>query len=58
MHNNSNAEPGTVNVTAQANEHERRRQTLLNEGYRLMASDRKREAEADEWAEGLIVDAD
>jgi hypothetical protein len=56
MHNNPNAKHNTVNVAVKGNERER--QTPLNEGYRLMASDREREAEADEWAEGLIIDAD
>jgi hypothetical protein len=54
MRNDPNAEPDTVNFTAKANE----RQTPLNEGYRLMASDREREAEVDEWIDGLIADAD
>ncbi len=29
----------------------------LEEGYRAMAADEKREAEAAEWSEGLIADA-
>ncbi|MGO8759525.1 MAG: hypothetical protein ACLQG3_15505 [Terracidiphilus sp.] len=33
-------------------------QTALAEGYRQMAADRTREAEAEEWVEGLIGDID
>jgi len=36
----------------------RSKQTDLVEGYRLMAADREREAEADEWTEALIGDID
>jgi len=36
--------------TSQAN------QTALAEGYRQMASDRKRDIEAEEWAEALVGD--
>jgi hypothetical protein len=32
-------------------------QTSLFEGYRQMAADQEQEAEAEEWAEGLIGDA-
>lgn len=35
----------------------RMKQAALAEGYKLMAADREREAEAEEWAEGLIGDA-
>ncbi|MGD0097696.1 MAG: hypothetical protein ABSB60_14480 [Terracidiphilus sp.] len=41
-----------------AQELSRSKQTDLVEGYRLMAADREREAEADEWTEGLIGDID
>ena len=34
-----------------------RREGGLLEGYRAMVSDREREAEAQEWSEGLISDA-
>ena len=30
--------------------------TALDDGYRAMAADREREAEAQEWANGLIAD--
>jgi hypothetical protein len=33
------------------------KEDALVEGYKMMAADRKREAEADEWTEGLIGDA-
>ena len=33
------------------------RHAALSEGYRLMAADREREREAEEWIEGLIGDA-
>ncbi len=36
----------------------RTRQNDLAEGYRLMAADREREAEAEEWTEALIGDID
>jgi hypothetical protein len=32
-------------------------ETILKAGYREMAADHEREAEADEWCEGLIGDA-
>jgi hypothetical protein len=35
----------------------RARNASLVEGYRQMVADREREAEAEEWTEGLIVDA-
>jgi len=44
-----------VLAAAQAISHQR--QTALKEEYRLMAADRERESEAEEWAEGLIGDA-
>jgi hypothetical protein len=34
------------------------KQALLEEGYRMMAADREREAEAEEWTEALIGDLD
>jgi hypothetical protein len=33
-------------------------QSTLAEGYRMMAADRARETEADEWTEGVIGDID
>jgi hypothetical protein len=33
------------------------RETDLEAGYREMAADHKREADAEEWCEGLIGDA-
>ena len=41
-----------------ANESRRKRQVDLAEGYRMMAADRARETEAEEWTEGLIGDID
>jgi hypothetical protein len=40
-----------------AREFNRARQKDLVEGYRQMAADKEREAEAEEWTEGLIGDA-
>jgi hypothetical protein len=34
-----------------------KRQTSLAEAYKMMAADREREAEAEEWTEGLVGDA-
>jgi hypothetical protein len=44
-------------VLAAASETRQTRQTALAEGYRMMAADREREMEAEEWTEGLIGDA-
>jgi hypothetical protein len=44
-------------VLAAAQALRRQRQATLTEEYKLMAADREREAEAEEWAEGLIGDA-
>lgn len=41
-----------------AQELSRSKQADLAEGYRLMAADREREAEAEEWTEALIGDID
>jgi hypothetical protein len=41
-----------------AKEASQSRQTALAEGYRMMAADREREAEADEWTEALVGDID
>lgn len=41
-----------------AQELSRSKQTDLAEGYRLMAADRERELEAEEWTEALIGDID
>ena len=41
-----------------AQEWSRVKQNDLAEGYRLMAADREREAEAEEWTEALIGDID
>jgi len=45
-------------VLKAAEELSRNRQDDLAEGYRLMAADREREAEAEEWSEALIGDID
>jgi hypothetical protein len=45
-------------VLAAAHETSRNRQAALAEGYRLMAADRAREAEAEEWTEALVGDID
>lgn len=45
-------------VLSAVNEKKASRQAALAEGYRLMAADREREAEAEEWAEALIGDID
>lgn len=45
-------------VLAAAQETKRSRQNELVEGYQMMAADRAREAEAEEWAEALIGDID
>ena len=44
-------------VLTAAREVSRARRASLLEGYRMMAADREREAEAEEWTEGLIGDA-
>ncbi len=44
-------------VLKAAQDASRMKQATLAEGYKLMAADREREAEAEEWAEGLIGDA-
>jgi hypothetical protein len=41
-----------------AQERSREKQNDLAEGYRLMAADREREAEAEEWTEALVGDID
>ena len=41
-----------------AQEWSRTKQKDLAEGYRLMAADRAREAEAEEWTEALVGDID
>jgi hypothetical protein len=41
-----------------ANEWSRAKQNDLAEGYRLMAADRTREADAEEWTEALVGDID
>ena len=41
-----------------AQEWSRTKQNDLVEGYRLMAADREREAEAEEWTEALVGDID
>jgi hypothetical protein len=41
-----------------ARDSDRETQAALAEGYRQMAADRAREAEAEEWVEGLIGDID
>lgn len=43
-------------VLTAAKEISRARSASLAEGYRMMAADREREAEADEWIEGLVGD--
>jgi hypothetical protein len=45
-------------VLSAAQEWSREKQNDLAEGYRLMAADREREAEAGEWTEALIGDID
>lgn len=45
-------------VLAAVNETRAARQAELAEGYRMMAADRKREAEAEEWMEALVGDID
>lgn len=45
-------------VLAAAQEATRTRMDSLAEGYRLMAADRAREAEAKEWTEALVGDID
>ena len=45
-------------VLAAAHETSQAKQATLAEGYRLMAADRAREAEAEEWTEALIGDID
>jgi hypothetical protein len=44
-------------VLSAAEEMSKKRQATLAEGYKQMAADREREAEAEEWTEGLIGDA-
>ena len=44
-------------VLAAAKEISRAKAASLVDGYRMMAADREREAEAEEWIEGLIGDA-
>jgi hypothetical protein len=45
-------------VLKAAKDSENDTQTALADGYRQMAADRAREAEAEEWVEGLIGDID
>jgi hypothetical protein len=45
-------------VLRAAEQSKRNAQTSLAEGYRQMAADRTREAEAEEWVEGLVGDID
>jgi hypothetical protein len=45
-------------VLKAAEELSRTKQDDLAEGYRQMAADREREAEAEEWTEALIGDID
>jgi hypothetical protein len=45
-------------VLSAAQDRSRAKQNDLEEGYRLMAADREREAEAEEWTEALIGDID
>jgi hypothetical protein len=45
-------------VLAAAKETSQQRQADLAEGYRLMAADRARETEAEEWTEALVGDID
>jgi len=40
-----------------ANAMSEKRQASLAEAYKMMAADREREAEAEEWTEGLVGDA-
>lgn len=44
-------------VLKAAREANRMRRSELEEGYRMMAADRDRECEAEDWTEGLIGDA-
>jgi len=48
-------EDAVLDAARQANENN---QESLAEGYRLMAADRAREAEAEEWTEALVGDID
>ncbi len=43
-------------VLTAAKEISQAKRASLAEGYRMMAADREREAEADEWIEGLVGD--
>jgi len=45
-------------VLAAAKETSQQRQADLAEGYRLMAADRARESEAEEWTEAVVGDID
>ena len=45
-------------VLAAAHETSQTRQTALAEGYQMMAADRARETEAEEWTEALVGDID
>ena len=45
-------------VLAAAHDASKTTQNALSEGYRLMAADRAREAEAEEWTEALVGDID
>jgi hypothetical protein len=45
-------------VLVAAREKARSRQSALAEGYQMMAADRARETEAEEWTEALIGDID
>lgn len=44
-------------VLRAAREAAQSRYAAIEEGYRMMAADREREVEAEEWTEGLIGDA-
>ncbi|MFZ0392594.1 MAG: hypothetical protein WCF17_08360 [Terracidiphilus sp.] len=44
-------------VLKAAREASQSKHASIEEGYRMMAADREREAEAEEWTEGLIGDA-
>jgi len=43
-------------ILSAAQETRRAKQSALAEGYRLMAADRARETEAEEWTEALVGD--
>jgi hypothetical protein len=45
-------------ILSAAQEWSRKKQKDLSKGYRMMASDRMRETEAEEWTEALVGDID